>query len=145
MGLGLEAASEVTLLALSASSAAGETLSVFAVHSLPLLFAAAGMSTFGTADPLIMTRLYPWSYRKLVRTLFFNIATTAMTVLFAEFIASVYLTNVLMEHAGMRVLAGYASLSHNFELLGFDIAGIFAVTWPGALLNWRAQERRVLT
>jgi nickel/cobalt transporter (NiCoT) family protein len=142
MGLGLETASEVTLLALSASSAAGGTLTVFAVLSLPLLF-AAGMSTFDTADSLIMTRLYSWSYRKPVRTLFFNIVTTAMTVFVAGFIASVYLADVLVEHAGVQALAGYAGISDNFELLGFGIAGIFAVTWLGALLYWRTRERGV--
>jgi len=140
MGLGLETASEVTLLALSASSAAGGTLAVLAVLSLPLLF-AAGMSTLDTADSLLMTRLYSWSYRAPARTLFFNIVTTTMTVLVAGFIASVYLAEVLVEHAGVRVLAGYASLSDNFELLGFGIAGIFAVTWLGALLYWRLRAR----
>ena len=117
MGLGLETASEVTLLALSASSAAGGALSVMAILSLPLLF-AAGMSTFDTADSLIMTRLYSWSYRDPARTLFFNIATTAMTVFIAAFIASVYLADVLAEHAGLTFLSGYASMSEQFRVLG---------------------------
>jgi high-affinity nickel-transport protein len=98
MGLGLETASEVTLLALTASTAAGGRLPTLAVLSLPLLF-AAGMSTFDTADSLVMTRLYSWSYRNPVRTLFFNIATTSMTVVIAGFIASVYLASVLVDYA----------------------------------------------
>ena len=140
MGLGLETASEVTLLALSASSAAGGALSVLAVLSLPLLF-AAGMSTLDTADSLIMTRLYSWSYRDPARTLFFNIATTAMTVFIAGFIASVYLTDVLVEHAGLTFLSGYASISERFELMGYGIAAIFAVTWVGALVFWKRRGR----
>jgi high-affinity nickel-transport protein len=139
MGLGLETASEVTLLALSASSAAGGALPLFAVLSLPLLF-AAGMSTFDTADSLVMTRLYSWSYREPARTLFFNIVTTTMTVLVAGFVASVYLARVLAEHAGVRQLSRYASISDHFELLGYGIAGTFTVTWLGALLYWRARE-----
>jgi high-affinity nickel-transport protein len=140
MGLGLETASEITLLALSASSAAGGGLPVLAVLSLPLLF-AAGMSTFDTADSLIMTRLYSWSYRDPARTLFFNIATTAMTVFIAAFIASVYIANVLAEHAGVRFLSGYAALSAHFEFLGYGIASIFAITWLGALAFWKRQTR----
>jgi nickel/cobalt transporter (NiCoT) family protein len=136
MGLGLETASEVTLLALSASSAAGGGLSVLGVLSLPLLF-AAGMSTFDTADSLIMTRLYSWSYRDPARTLFFNIATTAMTVFIAFFIASVYLAEVLAKDAGATFLSGYASLSENFEFFGYGIAAIFAVTWVAALMFWK--------
>ena len=140
MGLGLETASEVTLLALSASAAAGGALSVLAVLSLPLLF-AAGMSTFDTADSLIMTRLYSWSYRDPARTLFFNIATTAMTVFIAGFIASVYLADVLAEYAGLAFLSGYASLSENFEFFGYGIAAIFATTWVGALVFWKRYGR----
>ncbi|MGP3916566.1 HoxN/HupN/NixA family nickel/cobalt transporter [Nonomuraea sp. 10N515B] len=49
-GLGLETASEITLLALSASTAVHESgLPTLAVLSLPLLF-AAGMTAFDTAD-----------------------------------------------------------------------------------------------
>jgi len=139
MGLGLETASEVTLLALSASSAAGGGLSVLAVLSLPLLF-AAGMSTLDTADSLIMTRLYSWSYRDPARTLFFNIATTAMTVFIAGLVASVYIADVLVRHAGLTFLSGYATVSEHFELLGYGIAAIFAITWVGALVYWKRHE-----
>jgi high-affinity nickel-transport protein len=136
MGLGLETASEVTLLALSASSAAGGQLPLLAVLSLPLLF-AAGMSMFDTADSLVMTRIYSWSYREPLRTLFFNIATTAMTVFIAGFVAMVYLAGVLVEHAGIRALAGFAAVGDNFELLGYGIAGMFLLTWGGAMAVWR--------
>ncbi len=136
MGLGLETASEVTLLALSASSAAGGNLPLLAVLSLPLLF-AAGMSMFDTADSLIMTRLYSWSYRQPLRTLFFNIATTAMTVAVAGFVAAVYLADVLVEFAGADLLAPLAAVGENFELLGYGIAGTFVLTWLCAQAYWR--------
>jgi high-affinity nickel-transport protein len=139
MGLGLETASEVTLLALAASTAAGGQLPVAAVLSLPLLF-AAGMSTFDTADSLVMTRLYSWSYRNPVRTLFFNIATTAMTVVIAGFIASVYIADVLVSYAGWTFLAPYAVLAENFELFGYFIAGLFALTWLTALAVWKIRR-----
>jgi high-affinity nickel-transport protein len=136
MGLGLETASEVTLLALTASTAAGGRLPTLAVLSLPLLF-AAGMSTFDTADSLVMTRLYSWSYRNPVRTLFFNIATTSMTVVIAGFIASVYLASVLVDYAGWSFLGPFAALSDNFEAFGYSIAGLFVTTWLVTLGIWR--------
>jgi high-affinity nickel-transport protein len=139
MGLGLETASEVTLLALAASTAAGGQLPVAAVLSLPLLF-AAGMSTFDTADSLVMTRLYSWSYRNPVRTLFFNIATTAMTVLIAAFIASVYIADVLVAYADWTFLSPYAALAENFELFGYCIAGLFALTWLTAFAVWKVRR-----
>jgi high-affinity nickel-transport protein len=139
MGLGLETASEVTLLALSASTAAGGQLPVTAVLSLPLLF-AAGMSTFDTADSLVMSRLYSWSYRNPVRTLFFNMSTTAMTVLIAAFIASVYLADVLVAYAHWTFLTPYAALAENFELFGYCIAGLFALTWLTAFAVWKLRR-----
>jgi nickel/cobalt transporter (NiCoT) family protein len=79
-GLGLETASEVTLLSLQASTAAQGALPALAVLTLPLLF-AAGMSTMDTADSLLMTRAYSWAYRQPARRLYDNLATTGMTVL----------------------------------------------------------------
>lgn len=136
MGLGLETASEVTLLALSASSAAGGRLPILAALSLPLLF-AAGMSMFDTADSLLMTRIYSWSYRDPARALSFNIATTAMTVLVGGFVAGVYLAGLLVEHAGVEVLAPVAAVGEHFEVLGFVIAGAFVLTWLGAYGAWK--------
>jgi nickel/cobalt transporter (NiCoT) family protein len=139
MGLGLETASEVTLLALSASTAVSGALPLYAVLSLPLLF-AAGMSAFDTGDSLLMTRAYSWAYRNPARTLYYNIATTAITVVIAGVVASVYMADVLVAHAGVGFLAGYAGLADRFEIFGYVIAGVFALTWGGALLVWRIRR-----
>ncbi|GDY30554.1 HoxN/HupN/NixA family nickel/cobalt transporter [Gandjariella thermophila] len=136
MGLGLETASEVTLLALTASTASGGRLPLLGVLSLPLLF-AAGMSAFDTADSLLMTRLYSWSYRNPVRTLFYNTATTGITVVIAMFVAAVYLAEMLAEKAGVSWLAGFGGLSEHFEWFGYGIAGMFVLTWGSALLWWK--------
>lgn len=137
-GLGLETASEITLLALSASAAAhGSGLPTLAVLSLPLLF-AAGMSAFDTADSMLMTRLYSWAYRSPARRLYYNIATTGMTVAVAAFIASVYVAGLVADatRAGTLVTA-YASLADHFELLGYIVVAIFAASWLGAAAIWR--------
>ena len=135
-GLGLETASEVTLLSLSASAATHGGLPVLAVLSLPLLF-AAGMSAFDTGDSLLMTRAYSWSYRHPARTLYYNIATTAMTVLVAGFIGSVYLVGLLKPILPWAWLKNYAGLSSHFELFGYSIAGLFLLCWLGASAIWR--------
>lgn len=137
-GLGLETASEITLLALSASAAAhGSGLPTLAVLSLPLLF-AAGMSAFDTADSMLMTRLYSWAYRSPARRLYYNIATTGMTVAVAAFIASVYVAGLVADatRAGTLVTA-YASLADHFELLGYIVVAIFAASWLCAAAVWR--------
>jgi nickel/cobalt transporter (NiCoT) family protein len=139
MGLGLETASEVTLLAMTASASTGGDVSLLAILSLPLLF-AAGMSTFDTADSLIMTRLYSWSHRDPVRTLFFNLATTIMTVAIAVLVAAVYASGLASQALGWTWLDPLASLAEHFEILGYVIAGIFVVTWVTAAIVWRTSR-----
>ena len=135
-GLGLETASEVTLLTLSASTAQAGQIGLLATLSLPLLF-AAGMSAFDTCDGLLMSLAYTWSQRRPARRLYYNIVTTWATVFVAGFISSVYLAAVLVEHAGVAFLAGYASLADHFELLGYVIVAFFVAVWGGAVALWR--------
>ena len=143
-GLGLETASEVTLLSLSASTAATGALPALAVLTLPLLF-ASGMSAFDTCDSLLMARAYSWAFAHPARRLYYNTTTTAMTVVVAVFVGTVYLAGLLANqaHVGGPV-AGYASLGNHFELLGYFIVAVFVLTWTGAALTWRLAglERR---
>jgi high-affinity nickel-transport protein len=138
MGLGLETASEVTLLGLTASTASGGKLPLLGALSLPLLF-AAGMSAFDTADSLLMTRAYSWSYRNPVRTLFYNTATTAATVAIAVFVCAVYFANLLARYAGVRWLTGFGNLSDQFEYFGYGIAFVFVLSWGTAMVWWRVR------
>ncbi|MGB2567198.1 HoxN/HupN/NixA family nickel/cobalt transporter [Micromonospora citrea] len=142
-GLGLETASEVTLLSLSASTAAAGGLPVLALLTLPLLF-AAGMSAMDTADSLLMARAYSWAYRQPARRLWYNLATTGMTVVVGALVASVYLSGLLAEHLGVTVLSGYAALGDHFEQLGYVVVALFALAWGGAVALWklRGHDRR---
>ncbi|ELB86668.1 high-affinity Ni(2+)-transporter [Rhodococcus wratislaviensis IFP 2016] len=137
-GLGLETASEVTLLALSATTAVNGGMSFAAVLTLPLLF-AAGMSMMDTADSLLMTRAYSWAYRSPGRRLYYNLATTAMTVVIGLFVASVYLAGALTDHFGVTTgwIGWYGALADHFELFGYVIAGLFVASWLGAVLLWK--------
>lgn len=143
-GLGMETASEVTLLALSASSASAGQIPPLAVLSLPILF-AAGMSAFDTADSLLMSRAYSWGFRSPARRLYYNLTTTGLTVGVAAFVASVYGAGFLADHVGVGgAVARYGALAEHFELFGYLIVAVFAVTWLGAALVWRyaGLERR---
>lgn len=136
-GLGLETASEVTLLTLSASTATAGALPALAVLTLPLLF-AAGMSALDTFDSLLMTRAYSWAFRSPARKLYYNLATTGMTVVVALFVGTVYLAGLLADQAHVAgPVAAYASLGDHFELLGYVIVGVFLVAWLGAAVAWR--------
>lgn len=143
-GLGMETATEVTILAISASSASAGTVPVAAVLALPLLF-AAGMTACDTADSLLMSRAYSWGYRVPARRLYYNLLTTGLTVAVAAFVASVYLAALLTEYAGAGgPVSAYGGLAGRFELLGYAIVVVFAVVWAGAAAWWRLSglERR---
>jgi high-affinity nickel-transport protein len=136
-GLGLETASEVTLLALSASTASQGGLPALAVLTLPVLF-AAGMTAFDSADSLLMSRAYSWAHRAPARRLYYNAATTAMTVVVAAFIGTVYLAALVVNATGAGgLLASYADLSEHFEVLGYVIVGLFVTAWGAAAAVWR--------
>jgi high-affinity nickel-transport protein len=136
-GLGLETASEVTLLTLSAQTAAEGGLPVLALLSLPLLF-AAGMSALDTLDSVLMSRAYSWAFRSPARRLYYNLTTTGMTVLVAAFIGSVYLAGLLSDATGWAgPIGAYAAIADHFELLGYAVAGTFVLSWCGAALYWR--------
>jgi high-affinity nickel-transport protein len=137
-GLGLETASEVTLLALSASTASAGAVPMLAVLSLPVLF-AAGMTGMDTVDSLLMTRAYSWAYRSPGRRLYYNLATTGMTVAVGAFVASVYGSGLLSQYAGLDWLASYAALGDHFELFGYAIVAVFLGAWLLAALIWRVR------
>lgn len=104
--------------------------------TLPLLF-AAGMSAMDTADSLLMSRAYSWAYRQPARRLWYNLATTGMTVLVGGLVASVYLAGLLADHLGVTALAGYASIADHFEQLGYAVVALFVLSWGGAVAVWR--------
>ncbi len=136
-GLGLETASEVTLLTLSASTASAGGLPVIAVLSLPLLF-ASGMSALDTLDSVLMSRAYSWAFRSPARRLYYNLATTGMTVVVAAFIGTVYLAGLVVDATNWGgPLGAYASIADHFEVLGYAVAGTFVLAWSGAALYWK--------
>ncbi|PXW25770.1 UNVERIFIED_CONTAM: high-affinity nickel-transport protein [Williamsia faeni] len=139
MGLGLETASEVSLLALTAAASTTGHLSWGAILSLPILF-AAGMSTFDTADSLVMTRAYSWSNGSPVRRLRFNTLTTGATVAIGFFVAGIYICGLLYQVRGFGWLAPVGAMSDNFEILGYAIAGTFVVIWGSALVVARRSD-----
>ncbi len=80
-GLGFDTASEVGLLAMTAGASAGD-LPIAALLSLPLLF-AAGMTLMDTTDGILMAKAYNWAFVNPLRKIFYNITTTALSILVA--------------------------------------------------------------
>ncbi len=126
-GLGFDTASEIGLLALTAGVAGGQ-VPVLGIVALPLLF-AAGMSLMDTADGVFMAKAYGWAFSSPARKVFYNITVTALSVTVALGVGGVELFQ----------LAGGAT-GVNFELLGYLMLGLFALTWLVASLVWKLRR-----
>ena len=140
-GLGLETASEVTLLSLSALGAAEGQLPIGAVLALPLLF-AAGMTLCDSIDSVTMVHAYSSASTTAHDRLFFNIVMTAITATIATFVGAIYLSKILVAEVGIRVLEPIAQINERFELLGYIIVSVYLVVWACAFWVWRRSKKR---
>lgn len=134
-GLGFDTASEVGLLAMTAGASAGD-LPIGAVLSLPILF-AAGMSVMDTTDGVLMSKAYNWAFLNPLRRIFYNIATTSLSIAVALVIGTIELLQVFIHllalHGG--VFDFIAEL--DFGLLGYFIVGLFLFGWALAVVLWK--------
>lgn len=136
-GLGFDTATEVTLLALSASQAQdGYPLSVILVF--PALF-AAGMSLVDTTDGILMLGAYEWAFVRPIRKLYYNVVITSISVLVAVLIGGIESLALLANKLGLK--GGFWSVmqavNENFNNLGFAIVGILVVAWVASYLIYR--------
>ncbi|THF82773.1 HoxN/HupN/NixA family nickel/cobalt transporter [Cohnella fermenti] len=134
-GLGFDTASEIALLAMSASAAQNE-VPVAGILALPILF-AAGMSLFDTADGILMNSAYRWALRNPLRTVYYNISVTGLSVLTALVIGGFELAQVLLSHAGATNGAGKWILELDFGSIGFVLVGILLSAWAISYCVWR--------
>lgn len=139
-GLGLETASEVALLGLSAEAAASGGAQISALLALPLLF-AGGMALFDTLNSLFMMHMYSASV-SVRRRLSFNLGTTAVTAVIALVVAAVYASVLLVPRAGMTMLEPVAAVADHFEVIGYGIVGSYLTVWVAALLTGRRTDAR---
>jgi high-affinity nickel-transport protein len=141
-GLGFDTASEVGLLAMTAGASAGN-MPVAAILSLPLLF-ASGMTLMDTTDGILMSKAYSWAFLNPLRKIFYNIATTGLSVAVALMIGTIELLQVLIGMLDLhgRVFGAIAAL--DFGALGYLIVGMFLLAWGLSFALWkfgRMEER----
>ncbi|MFN2560038.1 MAG: HoxN/HupN/NixA family nickel/cobalt transporter [Jatrophihabitans sp.] len=134
-GLGFDTATEVGLLVL-AGGAAVFNLPFYAILLLPVLF-AAGMSLMDTVDGVFMNAAYGWAFARPVRKVFYNLTITALSVAVALVIGTIELVGVLADQANITTgpIASIANIPLDYA--GYGVAGLFLLSWAGALLVWR--------
>lgn len=139
-GLGFDTATEVGLLVLAGTSAAGG-LPWYAVLCLPVLF-AAGMSLFDTLDGSLMNIAYAWAFSDPVRRLSYNIAVTGLSVVVALVVGTAELLSLIAEQEGAS--GGFWGWVADLDLntVGFVIVSLFVVIWLTAVTVGRFARRR---
>ena len=141
-GLGFDTATEVGLLALSATAAtaavgSGVTLPPLAIIALPIIF-AAGMSLMDTFDGIFMSKAYSWAFTNPLRKIFYNISTTGLSIFVAFAIGTVELVSVISSKAGFDDVEPFAYISNiDLNKIGYFIVGIFLVTWLASVAIWK--------
>jgi nickel/cobalt transporter (NiCoT) family protein len=134
-GLGFDTASEIGLLAMTASASAGN-LPIAAVLCLPLLF-AAGMTAMDTTDGVLMVKAYDWAFVNPLRKIFYNITITSMSIGIALVIGVVQLLQVAIDvwHPTGPFFDFVAGLE--FDTLGYVIVGVFVGGWALSVALWK--------
>jgi high-affinity nickel-transport protein len=136
-GLGFDTATEVALLAISATEAS-KGLSIWSVLLFPALF-TAGMSLVDTTDGILMLGAYGWAFLNPLRKLFYNITVTAVSVLVALLVGGIEALGLIGDKFAFtgRFWNFIGSLNDNFGDLGYVIIGIFVVCWLVSVLLYR--------
>jgi high-affinity nickel-transport protein len=126
-GLGFDTAAEIALLALAAGVAT-HGVPLLAILALPTLF-AAGMSLLDTADGVVMSRAYGWACSNPVRSVYYNLTVTSLSVAVALLIGMIELLQVTV---GLQVL--------DLGKVGYLVAALFCATWAVSVVYWKLQR-----
>ena len=132
-GLGLDTATEVTLLVV-AGGAAVMALPWYALLILPTLF-AAGMCLVDTVDGLFMNLAYGRAYSNNRRMVKYNIALTGLSAAVALGIGTVQLASLAHGDVSRGVAAAIAGVDLNG--LGYAVVGLFMFAWLVAVCSSR--------
>ena len=142
-GLGFDTATEVALLALSATAAVGVvggSLPPLAIIALPFIF-AAGMSLMDSLDGIFMTKAYSWAFTSPLRKIYYNLTTTGISIFVALVIGTIQVIHVLTT---LTSLGNYQPFGYISKLdlgnLGYFIVISFVLAWLISVLLWRVRR-----
>ncbi len=145
-GLGFDTATEVALLALSATAAVGTvggTLPPLAIIALPLIF-AAGMSLMDSLDGIFMTKAYSWAFTSPLRKIYYNITTTGLSIFVAFVIGTIQLIGVLAQKTSIDNYQPFTLIAEiDLNRVGYFIVASFVGAWLLSVLIWKTGKYEV--
>ena len=137
-GIGFDTATEVLLLAATAT-AATQGLPWYAVLSLPLLF-AGGLTIFDTLDGLFMNLAYGWAFARPVRKVYYNLVITGLSIAVAMLIGTIEIAGVLSDKLNLHGGVWDIMAHFNINEAGYIVVGLFIAVWVVAVVYWHVAE-----
>ena len=139
-GLGFDTATEVGLLALSATAAAGTVggvLPPLAIIALPIIF-AAGMSMMDALDGIFMTKAYSWAFTSPLRKIYYNLTTTGLSVFVALGLGTLQWISVASDNFGLAETEPFKTItSVDLSSIGYFIVLLFVLAFAVSILIWK--------
>jgi high-affinity nickel-transport protein len=134
-GLGFDTATQIAVLATSASATA-QGLPWIAVLSFPILF-TAGMCLMDTMDGFFMSTAYQWVLTSPLKKVYYNLTITSLSILAAGVISIIEVGQVFAQEEGLN--SGFWGWLQNldFGMMGYMLVGLFAVVWIVSLIGWK--------
>ncbi|MDR3543575.1 MAG: HoxN/HupN/NixA family nickel/cobalt transporter [Desulfosporosinus sp.] len=134
-GLGFDTATQIAVLATSASASA-KGIPWVAVLSFPILF-TAGMSMMDTLDGFFMSTAYQWVLTSPLRKVYYNLTITGLSILAAGVIGIIEVGQVFAQESNRN--SGFWLWLQNldFNKMGFMLVGMFILVWSVSLIGWK--------
>lgn len=134
-GLGFETATEIAILAISASTVS-KGLPVYLGLLFPLLF-MAGMTLIDATDSILMLGAYGWAFVKPVRKLYYNMNITLISVFIAFVIGTIEVLSIIANQLNLRGWFWDSVGNLDFGTIGFLIIGLFVLSWGISTLIYK--------
>ncbi|MDD3224888.1 MAG: HoxN/HupN/NixA family nickel/cobalt transporter [Clostridium sp.] len=134
-GLGFDTATQIAVLATSASATA-QGMPWMAVMSFPILF-TSGMCLMDTLDGFFMSTAYQWVLTSPLKKVYYNITITSLSILAAGVISIIEVGQVFAQEEGLN--SGFWGWLQNLDFgkMGYILVGIFVLVWIVSLIGWR--------
>jgi high-affinity nickel-transport protein len=134
-GLGFDTATQVSLLATSATAASND-VPMSVTLAFPILF-TAGMSLMDTADGFFMCTAYEWVFSTPLRKIYYNLTITGLSVIAALCIGVVEIIQIITPVLGIDS-ALISWINHlNFNTAGYILVGLFIIVWGISYSGWK--------
>jgi len=137
-GLGFETATEVAILAISATTVS-KGLPAYLSLLFPLLF-TAGMTLIDATDSILMLGAYGWAFVKPVRKLYYNLNITLVSVFIAFVIGTIEVLSIIADQLQLHGWLWDSVSNLDFGTIGFLIVGLFVGCWVFSTILYKVRR-----